>query len=116
MHVCGSHGYGGLGGAEMEVVDGTYERKSQGLVACRSNFPVLGDYNDNTRSKFTALGRIESELVGRPGKTLARDDTRKHRLVVLAGGWLHFLVPIDIFSVVTFIRKIIALKPTSIAS
>ena len=43
-------------------------------------------------SRCTALGRVESELVSLPEKALARDATRRLRIVIHAAGWLHTMM------------------------
>ena len=48
-----SHGYGGLGGDRVEVVDGIHAGQSQGLVAYRDmseHFPNVRRYTDDIRS------------------------------------------------------------------
>ena len=43
-------------------------------------------------SSCAAMGRVEPELVGLPGKTSTRDATKRLRFVVHAAGWLRSTV------------------------
>ena len=79
----------GLVGTGMEVVDCMHVGKSQGVVTCRSTSRVRGDTLITPPSRCTALGRVEPELIGVPGKVLIQDATRRIRFVVHAAGWLH---------------------------
>ena len=47
---------------------------------------------DHTSSMYAALGRVESELVGYPGRVLIPYATSLLRFVVHAAGWLHSMV------------------------
>ena len=47
---------------------------------------------DHPLSTYAALVRVEPELIGLPGKGLARGTMRRLRFVVHAAGWLHSMV------------------------
>ena len=86
-----SHGYGGLGGTGMELHAGQSRGGWSHVGRCRSTSQVRGD---DTRSHHRpgALGRVEPELVGLPGKTLTRDATRRLQFIVHAAGWPHSMM------------------------
>ena len=72
----------------MEVVDGKHEGQNQGwLVACQE---IPEHFLSNTQSH--RLRMVMSELVGLPGKALARDAARRIWFVVYAADWLHSMV------------------------
>ena len=61
----------------------------------RSISTVRGDAlttADRTPSRYAALGKIESELVGLLRKAVTRDCMRRLRFVVHAADWLHSMV------------------------
>ena len=95
-----SHSYGGLGGGRDEVAVGGHGRQSQERLIARREMP---EHFPNARrghrlhpiippSRYAALGRIESELVGLPGMALTWEATRRLRFVVHVAGWLHSMV------------------------
>ena len=74
-----SHGYGGLVGAGMEVVDGMHAEQSlwgwSHFETCRTVSRVRGDTLMTPPSSCAAFGMVEPELVGLPGKALTRETT-----------------------------------------
>ena len=83
-----SHGYGGLGGIWMYVVDGMHARQCQGgwshVGRCRNTPRVRGDalmLPITSPSWCAVQGRVEPELVGLQGEVLTWDATRRLRLV-----------------------------------
>ena len=75
----------GCVGAWMEVVDGMHAGQGQGgwphVGRCRSVFEVRGDTLITPLSGCAALGRVEPELVGLPGKAFSRLDAHNGALV-----------------------------------
>ena len=86
MRVCVvGRDYGGLGRVMMEVVDSMHVGQSMeswsDVGRCRNTSRVRGD-----TSRCAALDKVEPELVGLPGKDLARDAMRRLQFVVHAAG------------------------------
>ena len=93
-----SHGYGGLDGAGMVVVNGMHAGHSQGVWSrvgrCRSISRVRGDTlmtPDHTDVQMRC-GRVKSEIIGLPQNALTRDTTKRLQFVVHAASWLHVMV------------------------
>ena len=85
-------------GVDMDVVGGMQAGQARGwshVGRCLSTFRMRGDTlmtRITPPSRCVAQGRVEQELVGHPGMTLAWDATRRLRFVVPAAGWLHSMV------------------------
>ena len=111
MHGVVNHGSGGLGGDRNGGGEWYACGLSQGgwshVWRCRGTSRVRDDTlmtPDHTLSWCAALGRVEPELVGLPGKALARDSTRWLLFVVHAAGFLHSVV-LYILCVVAVFRQ-----------
>ena len=82
-------------GAGMEVVDLIHGQSQGGWShdgRCRNISKVSGDTLMTLPSRCEALGSVEPEFVGLPGKALTLDATRRLRFIVHAAGWLHSTV------------------------
>ena len=97
--MCGSHGYGGLDGAGMELVLGRHAGQSQ-VVGRMSGY--AGAFSECVGNTLTTPDRtsiqVRSSRYGRAGigrsswNGLTRNATRRLRFVVRAAGWLHSMV------------------------